>query len=64
MPQSNNLHNLQEIQISNIQVGTFIVNLGVILEIDQKDNFINLVISRMNEKQVIKFEKDVSLIIY
>jgi hypothetical protein len=64
MPQSNNLHNLQEIQISNIQVGAFIVNLGVILEIDQKDNFINLVISRMNEKQVIKFEKDASLIIY
>ncbi|MBT2560093.1 hypothetical protein J7E50_02510 [Pedobacter sp. ISL-68] len=64
MPQSNNLHNLQEIQISDIQVGTFIVNLGVILEIDEKDNFFNLVISRMNEKQVIKFEKDVSLIIY
>jgi len=64
MPQSNNLHNLKQIHISNIQVGTFIVNLGVILEIDEKDNFVNLVISRMNEKQVIKFERDVSLIIY
>ncbi|MFF5382922.1 hypothetical protein [Pedobacter suwonensis] len=64
MTQSINLHDLEQIHISNIQVGTFIVNLGVILEIDEKDNFFNLVISRMNEKQVIKFERDVSLIIY
>lgn len=63
MPQPDNLSNLQEIHISGIQVGTFIVNLGVILEIDEKDNFFNLVIPRMSEKQVIKFHKNVSLIV-
>lgn len=58
MPTSNNLI---PIQISKVKVGTFIVNLGEILEIEENGHYFHLVISRMNEKQVIKFDRDISL---
>ncbi len=50
-------------QISEIEVGAFVVNLGQVIEIEKQENHYNLIISRLREKQVIKFEKDTSLVI-
>lgn len=49
--------------ISEVQNGQFVGNLGKVLEINELENHYSLVIERMNEKQVFKFEKDFQLII-
>lgn len=40
-----------------------LVNLGRVLEIEEHSEHYCLIVDRMNEKQVIKFEKDVLLAI-
>jgi len=49
--------------ISEVEVGEIVANLGEILEIEEAANAYALVISRLGEKQVIKFEKQTLLIL-
>lgn len=49
--------------ISEVEVGEIVANLGEILEIEEAANAYTLVISRLGEKQVIKFEKQTLLIL-
>lgn len=50
------------IPISEIQVGQNVVNLGPVIEIENKKSYYNLIIARVNEKQVIRFNPDVVLL--
>lgn len=47
--------------ISDLALGDKIINLGKVLEIEESAEFYAIIILRMNQKQVFKFEKDVSL---
>lgn len=53
-----NLAKLKIKHISEILPGMFVANLGEILEIDELESHYAFVIARMNEKQVLKFEKE------
>lgn len=59
---SESLPELKAIHISEIETGTIIVNLGLVLEVEELDRHYNLVISRLNEKQVMKFDKEIFMI--
>lgn len=58
-----NLPNLKIMPITQVVKGSKIVNLGEVLEIDHYPTHINLIISRLNEKQVLKFDKEASLLV-
>lgn len=58
---SQNLPNIHHVHISAIETGAILVNLGTLLEIEEYPQHYCLIIARMNEKQVIKFEKDILL---
>lgn len=62
MIRSDNLPNINCVHVSKIEVGFVLANLGELLEIEERDEYYALVISRMKEKQVFKFEKDAILI--
>lgn len=47
----------EKVIINRLQVGDTLVNLGRILEIEERDDYFFLVIDRMNERQVWKFNK-------
>jgi len=49
--------------ISEVKVGEVVANLGKILEIEEAPQAYCLVIERLGEKQVIKFEKYTLLIL-
>ncbi len=49
---------LKTIPLSELKVGEILVNLGELLEIEEQEEYFTLVISRIGEKQVFKFEKD------
>ncbi|MBB6240026.1 intein-encoded DNA endonuclease-like protein [Pedobacter sp. AK013] len=49
--------------ISEVEVGEVVANLGKILEIEEAPQAYCLVIERLGEKQVIKFEKHTLLIL-
>jgi len=51
------------VHISKIEVGVGLANLGEVLEIEERDDCYALIICRMNEKQVLRFEKNTILII-
>lgn len=53
---------LKVARIREIAKGDIVINLGEVLEIDIHSNYINLIISRLNQKQVIKFEKNALLV--
>lgn len=55
--------NLKEIKINELKVGNTLINLGQVLEIEEKSECFFVVIARNNEKQVFKFLSDVILII-
>lgn len=59
---SDHLPQINHVHISKIKAGVFLANLGELLEIEERDEYYALVISRMKEKQVFKFEKDMVLI--
>jgi len=63
MSNSIDLSKLKIIPISNVIKGQVLINLGEVIEIDSYPTHINLIISRLNEKQVVKFGKEVSLVI-
>lgn len=59
---SDNLPQINHVHISKIKTGVVLANLGELLEIEERDDCYALIISRMNEKQVFKFEKNTELI--
>ncbi|MGY0039302.1 hypothetical protein [Pedobacter sp. NJ-S-72] len=50
------------VPVSDIEVGDFLVNLGSVIETERLDTHYNIIIARLNEKQVLKFERDTILI--
>jgi len=48
---------LQTVLISEIKAGDNLVNLGPVLEITELEDSFSLVIERMQERQVWRFEK-------
>jgi hypothetical protein len=64
MLRSENLKNIKLIPITDVTIGMVLVNLGEVLEIDPKDpGCVDLVISRMKQKQVINFDLDDHVVI-
>jgi hypothetical protein len=55
--------NLKEIKINELKVGDTLINLGQVLEIEEKSDYLFIVISRHNEKQVFKFSPIENLVI-
>lgn len=53
----------QVVDIDELQLGDLLVNLGRILEIEERGNYYFLVIDRMNERQVWKFNKTDKLVV-
>lgn len=54
---------MKELNIKDLKVGDTLVNLGQVLEIEEKSGCFFIVIARNNEKQVFKFFSDVHLVI-
>ena len=54
---------LQQIHISNLKQGDNIINLGTVIEIEQRKDVYAIVILRMDQKQVIHFLGDEMLFI-
>ena len=54
---------LKTIDISEIAIGDILVNLGPVLEITEREDSFSLVIERMQERQVWRFNKDEELTI-
>lgn len=49
--------------VTDLDPGHILVNLGELLEIEERDEYFVLVIFRMKEKQVFKFEKETKLMV-
>ncbi|RAJ31729.1 hypothetical protein [Pedobacter cryoconitis] len=49
--------------ISEVEIGDVVANLGEILEIERTLIHYVLVISRLNEKQVVKFDKNSDMVL-
>ncbi|WP_316811717.1 hypothetical protein [Pedobacter heparinus] len=47
--------------ISDLEPGDSILNLGEVLEIEENKEIYSIIILRMNQKQVFKFEKNICL---
>ncbi|MNY17368.1 hypothetical protein D3C86_1506860 [compost metagenome] len=47
--------------ISDLKPGDHILNLGEVLEIEESPEMYAIIIFRMTQKQVFKFEKDMNL---
>lgn len=54
---------IEVLPIAKVQPGQIIANLGEVLETEECLDFFSFVIRRMNENQVLKFEKNLHLII-
>ena len=59
MLNSHYLPDLNVKHISKIETGNIVVNLGVVMEIEELTEYYSLIISRLNEKQVFKFDKEI-----
>jgi hypothetical protein len=59
---SDSLPDLKVVHISKIEKNNIVVNLGLVLETEELDKHYNLVISRLNEKQVMKFDKEIFMV--
>ena len=59
---SDKLPNLKVKHISKIKKGNILVNLGMVIEAEEFDRHYTLVISRLNEKQVMKFDKEIFIV--
>lgn len=55
---------IKEINITELGVALYILNLGIVLEIiEEKDQF-SVIILRMNEKHVLRYPKNAKLWVY
>ncbi len=54
---------LKTINITELAIGDILVNLGEVLEITERPDSFSLVIERMQERQVWRFNKDEELTI-
>jgi len=54
---------LLQIHIKELKVGNHIVNLGKVLEIEPSEYSYSIVIERLNQKQVFKFDSNEMLYI-
>lgn len=65
MSKSDNLEisKFKLVPVTNITAGQYVVNLGPVLEIEKLKKHCNLIISRVDEKQVIKFDADTVLVV-
>lgn len=61
VPESTEL--FQTIPIPELEVGNILVNLGLVLEISQENDEFSIVIERMGERQVWRFNKKENLTI-
>jgi hypothetical protein len=61
MKPAENLIGLKMMEIDQVKPGQTIVNLGMVLEVFESDFCYEFVVERMNEKQVLKFEKQIML---
>jgi len=61
VPESTEL--FQTIPIPELEVGNILVNLGLVLEISQENEEVSIVIERMGERQVWRFNKKENLTI-
>lgn len=61
MLRSSDTSDIKIIHISELKTGSILANLGEILEIQELENYYSIIILRMNEKQVLKFEKEMFL---
>lgn len=52
---------LIQIPVSDFKPGDYLVNLGNILEIEEREDNYIIIIDRMDEKQVLKFKKTMML---
>ena len=64
MQNSIDISKLKLAPISEIAKGDFVVNLGSVIETEKLDTHFNIIISRLNEKQVIKFPTDTVLVTF
>lgn len=63
MSSSTNLPHIQKVSITKIQIGSQLVNLGKLLEIEERENDFVLVIYMLDLKHVFRFEKHTQLYI-
>lgn len=61
VPESTEL--FQTMPITELEVGNILVNLGLVLEISQENDEFSIVIERMGERQVWRFNKKENLTI-
>jgi len=61
VPESTEL--FQTIPIPELEVGNILVNLGLVLEISQENEEVSIVIERMGERQVWRFNRKENLTI-
>ena len=55
--------NVQNISIEKLRIGDNVINLGEVLEVEERESRYDVIIWRMNAKQVWGFEKDKVLVI-
>jgi hypothetical protein len=55
--------NTQIISIEELCIGHNLVNLGKVLEIEERESCYSLIIDRMHEKQVWQFNKGQQLVV-
>lgn len=61
----NNSIDLSKFKISSIyeiKKGDYLVNLGSVIDTEKLDTHYNIIIDRLNEKQVLRFERDTVLV--
>lgn len=58
-----NLASIKMLEINKVKPGHTIVNLGKVVEVFENTCYYELVIERMSEKQVLKFEKETILVL-
>lgn len=63
MLNSQNLPDIKVKHISKIQKQDILVNLGPVLEIEEFQKYYSIIIDRLDEKQVIKFNKEIYMAI-
>lgn len=57
-------NSIKEIHISELEAALYILNLGIVLEIEEEEIFFVVIILRMNEKHVFRYHKNAKLWVY
>jgi hypothetical protein len=63
MLNAQNLPDIKVKHISKIKKYDILVNLGSVLEIEELERYYYFIISRVDQKQVIKFDKEIYMVI-